>query len=497
MAMRPDISHAAGGSGKAADAAKGIALPVDPTVPIQRGRTLDRQMLRHLSLEGKACLVVGLGRFGGGVGVTNWLARRGAHVTVTDMADGASLAASIKGVAEARPRLLLGGHDAVRPADYDLVVFNPAVRKPQSKLFSEVVEAGVPWTTEINLFCACCRVPIIGVTGTFGKSTTCAMLTHLLVEAGGYDVRFGGNIGVSLLSCLEDEAWNQDSDGGRRLVVLEISEAQLDDLPDLRWGPPTAVITNVVPHHLERYGEPAFYFARKMKIIHGGTTRRVLAGPMHPAAEAMFQSACAGLDVPVIRFHQEEEGPLPDYELPVPGRHNQINADVAMRVASHFGVSDDVGRRTLATFPGLAHRLEFVRDIDGVTYINDSKSTAPDATVAAVQSFARSIVLIVGGQSNRSTCDPAVVNAVREKCRTVIAMGEHGRLVASALHASQRDGTTIASTLVSSIEDACHRAREAAEPGDVVLFSPGGASFDTHHNYQQRGEAFCGIVNAW
>lgn len=457
------------------------------------------------------CLVIGLGRFGGGVGVTNWLASNGAYVTVTDMAEASDLVESIDAISPSKPTLKLGGHGGVNPGLFDLVIVNPAVRKDRSALFAATVDAGVPWTTEINLFCALCPSPVIGVTGTFGKSTTCAMLAHVLSQAGAYDVRLGGNIGRSLLAELpamharsprvglagrHGPNETGESKAKRQLVVLELSESQLDDLPDLDWGPETAVITNLQPHHLDRYETAASYYSRKMNVIHGRQTRRILAGPMEAEAESMFHATVRDLDVPIERMLAGGSPPTGSFDLLVPGNHNLANAAVAQRVAVHCGVSADDAASSLASFPGLPHRLAYIGSWNDIRFVNDSKSTAPRATLAALEAYDVPVVLIVGGQTCPDFDAATFAAAVASKCRAMITMGEHGREAHAAVERFASDGGRMERTIRTAItlRDAVASACRSAVAGDVVLFSPGGPSFDTHRNYQERGNEFIAIV---
>ena len=307
---------------------------------------------RPPSYAGTRVLVIGLGRFGGGVGVTRWLAGEGAHVTVTDQADAESLCESVEALADLNVTFHLGGHDDVDLSATDLVVVNPAVRKLTSSLFQEVTLRGIPWTTEMNLFCERCPAPVIGVTGTFGKSTTCSMLAAALEDcrragkARYSAVHLGGNIGRSLLPEL-------GSIEPTDLVVLEMSNAQLEDLPRIGWAPWIAVITNLSPHHLDRYGSARAYVHAKLNIVRdpaGAST--VIVGRMYPEAGSLLTELMAdspGRVVPVSR-------PVPPAELLVPGSHNQENAACVLTVCRQLGLDERLVRKALRSFRGFPHR---------------------------------------------------------------------------------------------------------------------------------------------
>jgi UDP-N-acetylmuramoylalanine--D-glutamate ligase len=448
--------------------------------------------------EGLRVLVVGLGRFGGGVGVTRWLASQGADVTVTDQADAASLANSVQAVADLDVRLHLGGHD---PADLDaadLVVINPAVNKTRSPLFQAVASRGITWTTETNLFCERCTAQIIGITGSFGKSTICAMLADAL-DAGRRTgnvkytgVHLGGNIGRSLLPEI-------DLIRPTDLVVLEMSDAQLADLPHIGWAPATAVISNLHPHHLDRYDSFADYVTTKLNII-GPSDRKarksmpnhshcLFVGVLEAVAEAILQRRIDRSGIRLIRI-RDPEAPL---SLSIPGEHNQANAECAFTVCREFGVDEVAVRQALRSFRGLPHRLEHVRTVESAHYYNDSKSTSPAATIKAVQAFPEPIVIIVGGQAKPVSLT-ACSQVLARRCRTVICMGESGPTFAQEVRETpvmEGRGSVVE---VSSLKDAVRAAFTEARPGDTILFSPGAPSFDAHANYEARGRCFVALV---
>ncbi|MCK4601672.1 MAG: UDP-N-acetylmuramoyl-L-alanine--D-glutamate ligase, partial [Phycisphaerae bacterium] len=208
-------------------------------------------------LAGMRVTVVGLGRFGGGVGVTKWLCGQGARVTVSDKASADSLAESISQLADCDVALHLGGHDEADFLTADLLVVNPAAPKDSPVLFA-AASAGVPRTSEINLFLQRCPAPVVGVTGSAGKSTTTAMIGEILARR--FTTHVGGNIGGSLLDALDDIRDDH-------VVVMELSSFQLEDLPLVGVSPRVAVVTNVQPNHLDRHGTMAAYADAKRNIF--------------------------------------------------------------------------------------------------------------------------------------------------------------------------------------------------------------------------------------
>lgn len=492
-------------------------MPTDPLCP----------QTSLSSFRDRRVLVVGLGRFGGGVGVTRWLANQGASVTVTDTAEGSSLIESVGELSGIDVQFRLGGHEGIQPGDYDLVIINPAVRKDQSNLFREIVRRDVPWTTELNLFCERCRATVIGITGSYGKSTTCSMLAHVLQACGGNPgshrpksgseafgcrrVHLGGNIGRSLLSDLADISAND-------IVVLEISNAQLEDLPRIGWTPQLAAITNLFPHHLDRYSGFDGYIAAKMNIIAARGDQRVVVGELHPEAEARLIEILDGQEDRLMRVGP----PRGDLRLSIPGKHNLLNAACVSQMASVLGLADGDVVQALAEFRGLPHRLEFVGQVSGAACINDSKSTAPAATIMALQAAGemlisrsggglhqgvtertlqqRSLITIVGGQDKGVSLRDCA-QFLASTCRLVICMGQAGPKFADAMArvvTAPAGGQGALSCpeihVVPDLPSAVRYAAVHAGSDDLVLFSPGAPSFDQYVNFAERGRHFASLV---
>lgn len=413
--------------------------------------------------------VMGLGRFGGGVGVVRWLAARGASILITDLDPQEELRNSLDAIADLSPatpiRFHLGGHREEDFRNADLIVANPAVPRPWSNPYLNAArETNVPVTTEIRLLTERIdRDRVIGVTGSAGKSTTAAMTHHLLSRAG-FRAHLGGNLGGSLLGALDliqPDDW----------IVLELSSFMLHWLGEdvgfsgaSGWSPHVSAITNIEPNHLDWHESFEHYRASKENIARWQTLGDHLITaddlPRHPE--------------PV--------------ELAIPGRHNQANAWMAMLIAQR-AVELDPKRATplFADFRGLPHRLELVTEVDDQRFYNDSKSTTPAATALAVQAFpdpAR-VHLIAGGYDKGSD-----LSSIAQLARTLgglYAIGATGRAIANNVDTDR-------AVYCETLEHAVTHALTRMKPGDVLLLSPGCASWDQFTHFEERGERFAQLV---
>lgn len=412
---------------------------------------------------------MGLGRFGGGLGVTRWLCGRGARVLVTDLAPASSLAASVEAlrplIESGQVQTRLGEHRVEDFTTAEAVVANPAVPRPWENPFLHAAErARRPITTEIRLLIERLdRRRVIGVTGTAGKSTTAAMLAHVL-RGLGRRTWFGGNIGGSLLE-------ESGSIAPQDLVVLELSSFMLHWLgagigcPEHPgWSPGIAAITNFSPNHLDWHGSLEHYRSSKENI-----GRWQKPGDVLLRGDELLLEPWASIDLP----------------LAVPGRHNRANALLAVRLAvAATACSPKEAAAALAGFAGLPHRLELVAEHDGRRFVNDSKSTTPEAACLAVMAFddPSRVHLIAGGYDKGG--DLGAIAALGPQLGGLYAIGATGpRLIGD-------DPTRLLGTLELAVD----RALERMGPGDVLLLSPGCASWDQFENYEARGDRFRSVV---
>ena len=382
-------------------------------------------------------------------------------------------------------------------------VLSPGV-PPTSPVVRCLHEANVPVFGEIELAYRLCKAPIVAVTGTKGKSTTTALIGHLLRRCG-LHVRVGGNIGNPLIKEVRGAAAGD-------WIVAEVSSFQLETIRAFK--PRVAVLLNVEPDHLDRYHSMDEYAEAKYRICanqsmmdwfvgnlddprirtlhwrHGDT--RVQARQLWFTLDARDQATMYVRDG-VITYAPVAGDPrpvpiVPRDEIPLAGEHNVQNAMAALLAALAVGCPAASLRDSIATFEPMPHRLTTIAEIDGVQYVDDSKSTNPASVIAALRTYGRPIVLIAGGRSKGTLFDALGVQ-IRERVTALVAIGE-------AAGEIRRCAEGVPGATASSMEEAVQRAREFAVPGAVVLLSPGCASFDMFASAEDRGERFAAAVAA-
>lgn len=418
---------------------------------------------------------MGLGHFGGGVAAARWLAQQGVRVTVTDLALADALAGSLASLAETPiEQFRLGEHreDDFRRAD--LIVVNPAVR-PGNRFVQAALEAGVPITTEIELFMSQCPGRTIGVTGSNGKSTTAAM-TAAILKAAGRRVWLGGNIGGSLLESLAAmtaEDW----------VVLELSSFQLWYMrPETRM-PQVAILTNCTPNHLDWHGRYEDYVAAKQRMLSGQRSDGLAVLNTFDIEVGSWLSRVRGLRAPLVSL-----GSIP--RLSVSGEHNRMNAACAATAALAVGCDAPAVEAGLASFAGLPERLEVVAEIEGRRFYNDSSATTPESTVVALQTVPGPVWLLAGGGDKGSDFHPLARAVVRHAAGAAF----YGK-VRDALHRQVvAERLDFLSTATETLADALAWCWQCSQPGEAILLSPGCSSHDQFQNFRQRGERFVELV---
>lgn len=425
--------------------------------------------------RGRRATIMGLGHFGGGVAAARWLARQGAIVTVTDLANENTLADSLAMLADVPIAAAhLGGHREEDFQNADLVVVNPAVR-PDSPWLDTARRAGAWLCTEIELFVENCPARIVGVTGSNGKSTTAAMIASIL-RASGHRTFLGGNIGGSLLDQLPQI-------GRDDWVVLELSSFQLRHFSPTAKSPHIAVVTGCTPNHLDWHRSFADYAAAKQRILAGQTPDDFAVLNARDAEVASWR--------PLVRGHLVSLPELNDLPpLRVPGEHNRINAACAAAAAMAAGCEDGGVGQGLRRFVGLPQRLECVADITGRRFYNDSASTTPESTVAALRSLDVPVWLLAGGAAKGCDFGPLAAEIVR-RARGAAFFGDVREKLIERVALIDRQFPCIA---VETLDEALQWCWMRCRSGEAIALSPGCAGTDQFYNYRRRGERFVELV---
>ena len=449
--------------------------------------------------------IMGLGSFGGGVGLTRYLVQQEAHVTVTDLQGAEALAASLEALRGLPICFVLGGHQERDFIETDVVFVNPAV--PLTSPYLHLARAHqVPLDSEMNLFVRQCQGRIIGLTGSVGKTTTTSLLGSILQL---HDARtlVGGNIGGSLLDRLA--AITPDT-----LVVLELSSFQLEHLDWLHYSPPLAIVLNLAPNHLDRHGTMAAYQQAKEVILayqtpadtavlnwDDPTVRRMA---LRGQGRRLYYSVQEELDEGVARHGTtlvlttagQYTVLCQQSDVRLRGAHNFGNAAAAAAAATTLGITPDTIARGLQRFRALPHRLELVATKHGVEYYNDSKATTPVSTIRALQAFEQPIVLLAGGYDKGTPFDE-LGQVMHARARAVLVYGKTAPKLALAIQQAAAAVPDLPAPLLLQLPDlatALQQATTLAQPGDVVLLSPACASYDQYPHYEARGEHFRTLV---
>ena len=374
-----------------------------------------------------------------------------------------------------------GQHSEERIFQANTVVKSPGI--PDTvPLVIRLREKGIPVISEIEFAYPYTNAYLIGITGSNGKTTTTMLTFHLLKEAG-WNVGLAGNVGFSFARSVAEQSFDY--------YVLELSSFQLDGIDGFR--PNIAILLNITPDHLDRYGydfenyiQSKFRISKNLELgdlfLYNGDDQAVLSH-LHLVPEKVERMEIKeeriqhhALQLPDARFDMQNTA--------LRGRHNYLNALFAICALRHLGVADEAIRSGLTSFVPVAHRLEPVAILKGVSYINDSKATNVDAVFYALQAMDKPIVWIVGGKDKGNDYDP-LLSLVREKVKAIVCMGVDNRKLMETF-----SGLAIQLVEAGSAQEAVSAASELAEEGDVVLLSPACASFDLFRNYEDRGDQF-------
>jgi UDP-N-acetylmuramoylalanine--D-glutamate ligase len=450
---------------------------------------------------GETMLVIGLGR--SGLASIEVLREHGVALYATDEKPRDELVEAIAAAESLGARFIEPGEIGSLVELLTCAVLSPGV-PPTSPVVRALHEANIPVLGEIELAYRFCKAPIIAVTGTKGKSTTTALIGHLL-RACGLQVRVGGNIGNPLIKEVRGASADE-------WIVAEVSSFQLETIRAFK--PRVAVILNLEPDHLDRYYSMDEYAEAKYRICANQSLMDWFVGNLDdPRIRALHWShGDARVQAKQLWFARESRdfatmylrdgiltyapiagdprpvAIMPRDEIPLSGDHNVQNVMAALLAALAIGCDLTQLREAITSFRPLPHRLEIVSEIDGVCYVDDSKSTNPSSVIAALRTYDRPIVLIAGGRSKGISFE-VLGTEIRKRVKALVAIGE---AAANILHAAEG----VNGVEASSMEEAVRRARGFAAPGDVVLLSPGCASFDMFASAEDRGEQFAAAVTA-
>jgi UDP-N-acetylmuramoylalanine--D-glutamate ligase len=396
-------------------------------------------------IKGKKVLIFGLGRQGGGTGDRDWLQSHDAIVRVSDK--------DLTLVPEGQTR------EQIEWAD--MIIKNPGV-SDEHELMAYAKSLGKQVLTSIAIFVKYANSKTIGVTGTRGKSTTVALLTAVLEAAYPGQIIAGGNIpGTSGLALL-------DQQDDKKYAVLELSSFQLHNFHDLKVSPNYALLTNIYPDHLNRYSDMESYMYDK-SAIH------------------LYQKPGDFY----LEFPKAET--VIDWETTLPGLHNRENIAGMWGLAQQLGVPEDICRQVVKDFRGLPSRLEIIREVDGVTYVNDTTSTTPVAATKALQSLTKPAIWITGGDTKNLPFDELLSEVkANQYISQVIILGSKN-IPDYVDQLRQIIGDKVIAQ-VDTMEAAVSMAAKGSQPGQTVLLSPGFSSFDLFKNEFDRGDQFNDIV---
>lgn len=462
-------------------------------------------------LKHKNVLILGFGRQGRAL--ARWLPKQGANVTVNDKRSAKTLQvqqSDYRGV-----RLILGRHPTTVVRTMDLVCVSGGFPLDHP-MVEAAKERNIPLTNDAQLFLERCPAPVIGITGSAGKTTTTTLVGEIVKNAG-YRTWVGGNIGDVLLDVLDDIAADD-------VVVMELSSFQLELMTS---SPQVGAILNITPNHLDRHKTMDNYITAKSNIIRHQSAMDIAVLSADDKATMALEPLVMGelvqfsdrtmipngaftmgnrlLLAGAASYDHEPHVLCQRDEIPLRGDHNVSNVLAACAIAGALGLAADrpgippeVMQESIRNFKPVPHRLEAVAEISGVTYINDSIATAPERLVAALRSFDEPLILLLGGADKDLPWEEAVHLAL-QKARHIILFGKPGEKqvgdkterLFKLMGANEK-----VLTRVLSLEAAVEKARAVAQAGDVVLLSPGGTSYDAYRDFAERGEHFRRLVSS-
>ena len=444
---------------------------------------------------------MGIGLHGGGIGTVKFLVSQGAKVIATDLRTKEQLATSLeklKGLKNVQ--YVLGHHRMEDFSNVDMVIKNPAAQW-SDKHIKFAIESKVPVEMDSSLFFKLCKNKIIGVTGTKGKTTTATLIYEMLKIAGKNPVK----IGIGQVSVLDKLALlKKDS-----VVVFELSSWRLSALGRAKLSPHIAVFKNIMPDHLNYYGTMEKYFQDKKYIFANQkpkdwlvinnddqvlkeATREIASQLIKFSYHPLKKSRSIFIDDDVIYLNNgiDVVRLVSVKKIPIPGKHNLSNVMAAIGAVYAYGLSAEEIKKALPQLSGVPHRLEFVREVAGVRYYNDTAATIPDAAISALNAFEKPIILIAGGTDKNLDFTDFAKEILGKTKDLILLKGDATEKLLAKLRKIAQEGCINKFEVVDSMEAAVNLARQKAQIGDIVLLSPGAASFGLFANEFDRGDKF-------
>jgi UDP-N-acetylmuramoylalanine--D-glutamate ligase len=456
-------------------------------------------MIHPDPLSDKRIAVLGFARQGRAL--ARWLPMVGAQVVVSDNRSAELLQAETAAFPDVE--FVLGGHPESLLDGVDMLCLSGGVPL-ELPIVQAAVARGIRLTNDAQFFLERCPAPVIGITGSAGKTTTTTLTGDILRRAG-FRTWVGGNIGDVLLDVLGDITPDDR-------VVMELSSFQLDLMTT---SPAVAAVLNITPNHLDRHGTMEAYTHAKANIVRyqrngdcavlgyddAGSRDLAALRPGEPVwfsgrdmvANGAFLAGQRLVLVGAASPDGESHVICEKGDIPLRGDHNVLNVLAACAITGVVGVSPEVMAAAIRDFRPVTHRLETVRVLNGVTFVNDSIATAPERVVAALRSYTEPLVLLAGGKDKNLPWEEMIRLALRVS-RHIVAFGQAGQLVVAMV--AQVGGDPAQVTQVATLAEAVQEAAARAQPGDVVLLSPGGTSYDAYPDFAARGEHFRQLVTA-
>ena len=453
--------------------------------------------------SGKRVLVIGAARQG--LALARFLSLQGAVVTLNDQQSDEQLAEIRAEAGAMNVACVFGGHPDTLLERTDLVCVSGGVPLTLP-ILNDAASRGIPLSNDSQIFFDEVKAPVIAITGSAGKTTTTTLVGRMAAHAAGSSRKawIGGNIGNPLLDSVERIAPED-------IIVLELSSFQLELMTS---SPRIAAILNITPNHLDRHGTMEAYTAAKAHILtsqqdgdsailnrddpgswdlHTLVKGSLITFGVEKPEQGQPGTYLDG-DTMVYTDGKEEIALVPVQDILLKGQHNRMNVLAACAIGIAAGFEPDSILAGVQGFEGVPHRLELVRELNGVRWYNDSIATAPERTAAAIRAFDEPIVLMLGGRDKDLPWND-LAGLIRERVDHVVLFGELAGKVAPLLGEGPSSHRPYSIDRAQSLEEAVHLAGKVAESGDVVLFSPGGTSYDAFKDFEQRGESFRSWVN--